>query len=191
MPLEINSVHKWCALGEHICRLSRDRARDNRIFYLALPPFLFGDAVQHIRQECWSNSGFGRVVVEKPFGWDLQEARKLCAQLSQHLDESQIFRIDHYLAKTLLLNIITLRFANREFGRLFHADCIANVRITFKEDIGVEGRAGCFDRYGIIRGIMQNHLMQVLALIAMDAPASLCRGRSGREGEGSEADPLH
>ena len=69
----------------------RDRARDERIFYLALPPFLFGDAVQHIRQECWSNSGFGRVVVEKPFGWDLQEARKLCAQLSQRLDESQIF----------------------------------------------------------------------------------------------------
>jgi len=173
MPLEINSVQKWRALDEHICRLSRDRARDNRIFYLALPPFLFGDAVQHIRQECWSNSGFSRVVVEKPFGWDLQEARKLCAQLSQHLDESQIFRIDHYLAKTLVLNIITLRFANREFGRLFHADCIANVRITFKEDIGVEGRAGYFDRYGIIRDIMQNHLMQVLALIAMEAPASL------------------
>merc|ERR1712032_1696341 len=114
-----------------------------------------------------------RVIVEKPFGRDYHEAKELAGRLGKHLDESEIYRIDHYLAKTLVLNILTLRFANREFGTLFHTYHVANVRITFQENFGVEGRAGYFDDYGIIRDIMQNHLMQVLTLIAMEAPASL------------------
>jgi|EP00927_Polykrikos_kofoidii_P072812 glucose-6-phosphate 1-dehydrogenase len=149
------------------------RLRDNRIFYLALPPFLFASAVEQLRQHCWSDTGFNRVIVEKPFGRDLASARELSDGLVKHLEEAQIYRIDHYLAKTMTMNILTLRFANREFGRLFHADNVANVRITFKEDIGVEGRAGYFDSYGIIRDIMQNHLLQLLTLVAMEAPASL------------------
>ncbi|CAJ1413285.1 unnamed protein product [Effrenium voratum] len=90
-----------------------------------------------------------------------------------YLEEKEIFRMDHYLAKTLVLNLLTLRFANRELGHLFHCHHVANVRITFKEAIGVQGRAGYFDGYGIIRDIMQNHLMQVLTLVAMEAPATL------------------
>lgn len=163
----------WTELNLHLRELTQGRSRDNRIFYLALPSFLFPTAVQHIRQECWSDSGFGRVIVEKPFGRNGEEARKLSGQLAKHLDEGQIYRIDHYLAKTLVMNTLALRFANREFGRLFHADNVANVRITFKEDVGVEGRAGYFDSYGIIRDIMQNHLLQVLTLVAMEAPATL------------------
>jgi len=114
-----------------------------------------------------------RVIVEKPFGRDVATAKDLSAKLAAYLEERQIYRIDHYLAKTMVLNILTLRFANRELGRLFHSDNVANVRITFKEDIGVEGRAGYFDNYGIIRDVMQNHLLQLLTLITMEAPASL------------------
>eukprot|EP00439_Symbiodinium_sp_Y106_P062918 s44_g9.t1 len=124
---------------------------DNRIFYLALPPFLFREAVKLIRQECWPGTGYVRVIVEKPFGHDLQSARDLASQLSEYLVESQVYRIDHYLAKNMVLNILALRFANRELGRLFHADNVSIVRITFKEDINVAGRAGYFDGYGIIR----------------------------------------
>jgi len=155
----------------------RERAhgmKDNRIFYLALPPFLFESAVRHIREDCWSEpAGVVRVIVEKPFGRDLKSAQELTSKLDTYLQERQIFRIDHYLAKTMVMNILTLRFANRELGRLFHADNVANVRITFKEDIDVRGRAGYFDGYGIIRDIMQNHLLQLLTLVTMEAPASL------------------
>ena len=162
------------ALGTHI----RDRAggcsRQDRVFYLALPSRVFGTAVERLKATCWSNSGHCRVVVEKPFGRNGEEARQLSLQLGQHLTEAETFRIDHYLAKTLVTNLLAFRFANRELGRLFHADNVANVRITFKEAIGVAGRAGYFDEYGIIRDIIQNHLMQVLTLVAMEAPASLC-----------------
>lgn len=146
---------------------------DNRIFYLALPPFLFREAVKLIRQECWPGTGYVRVIVEKPFGHDLQSARDLASQLSEYLVESQVYRIDHYLAKNMVLNILALRFANRELGRLFHADNVSIVRITFKENINVAGRAGYFDGYGIIRDVMQNHLLQLLTLVLMEAPASL------------------
>jgi len=147
--------------------------QDNRIFYLALPPFLFETAVKFIREECWPEDGYTRVIVEKPFGHDLQSARELGSQVARYLQESQVYRIDHYLAKNMVLNILALRFANRELGRLFHADNVAIVRITFKEDINVAGRAGYFDGYGIIRDVMQNHLLQLLTLVLMEAPASL------------------
>mmetsp|Transcript_77883 Transcript_77883/g.167052 ORF Transcript_77883/g.167052 Transcript_77883/m.167052 type:complete len:873 (+) Transcript_77883:106-2724(+) len=161
------------SLDERIRELAKGM-RDNRVFYLALPPFLFESAVRHIRQDCWSEpEGYCRVIVEKPFGRDLRTAQDLSMKLAAYLEESQIYRIDHYLAKTMVLNILTLRFANREMGRLFHADNVANVRITFKEDIGVEGRAGYFDNYGIIRDVMQNHILQLLTLVTMEAPASL------------------
>jgi len=173
VPVSMGKREGWNALNSRIRELASGRTKDNRVYYLALPSFLFGSAVERIRQDCWSETGFVRVIVEKPFGRNLQEAQALSADLSRHLDESHMYRIDHYLAKTLVLNILTLRFANRELGSLFHSHHVANVRITFKEDVGVEGRAGYFDSYGIIRDIMQNHLMQVLSLIAMEAPASL------------------
>jgi len=173
VPVQLNNPSTVQNLNTRIRELSSGAARDNRIFYLALPSFLFASAVQNIRTHCWPEHGFCRVIVEKPFGKDGKEAAELSNALMKHLSESEIFRIDHYLAKTLVLNLLTLRFANRELGHLFHSHHVANVRITFKEDIGVQGRAGYFDSYGIIRDVMQNHLMQVLALVAMEAPASL------------------
>jgi len=173
VPVSFGEPATLQALDRRIREFAQGRARDNRVFYLALPSFLFAKAVEQLRLHCWSDSGFCRVIVEKPFGKDGAEAKALSDSLKQHLMESETFRIDHYLAKTLVLNLLTLRFANRELGHLFHTHHIANVRITFKESIGVQGRAGYFDSYGIIRDIMQNHLMQVLTLVAMEAPASL------------------
>jgi len=173
MPVKLNEAGSMSAMDQHICQLAASHGNDNRVFYLALPSHLFATAVERIKTECWPEIGFGRVIVEKPFGRSLGEASELAGKLGRHLQESQIYRIDHYLAKTLILNILTLRFANREFGTLFHNYHVANVRITFQEDIGTVGRAGYFNDYGIIRDIMQNHLMQVLTLIAMEAPASL------------------
>jgi len=172
-PVKLSEPGTLGVLDAHIQKLAKGRGCDNRICYLALPPFLFATAVERFRQECWTESGFARVIVEKPFGRNQAEAKELASQLGRHLEESHIYRIDHYLAKTLVLNILTLRFANREFGTLFHTYHVANVRITFQENFGVEGRAGYFNEYGIIRDIMQNHLMQVLTLVAMEAPASL------------------
>lgn len=172
-PVVVANVDTVKTLNDKIRELVADRPHDNRVFYLALPSFLFSGTVAALKSHCWSSSGFCRVIVEKPFGKNGKQARELSNSLNANLMECETFRIDHYLAKTLVLNLLTLRFANRELGHLFHSHFIANVRITFKEPIGVTGRAGYFDGYGIIRDIMQNHLMQVLSLIAMEAPASL------------------
>jgi len=172
-PVSLSSEETVVALHKYLEELAKGRAKDNRVFYLALPSFLFGRTIAALKTHCWSSTGFCRVIVEKPFGKNGKEAKELSESLTKHLSESETFRIDHYLAKTLVLNLLTLRFANRELGHLFHGHHIANVRITFKEAIGVQGRAGYFDGYGIIRDIMQNHLMQVLTLVAMEAPASL------------------
>lgn len=161
------------ALGnEHVVEDTPYVVQDHRIFYLALPPNLFKYAVEVLKKHCTSDTGYTRYIVEKPFGKDLASARMLSQQL-RILEEEQIYRIDHYLAKTMATNIITMRFANRELGRLFHADNVASVRITFKEDFDCQGRAGYFNNYGIIRDIMQNHLLHLLTLVTMEAPASL------------------
>lgn len=172
VPVDFKDAGTVRKLDEHL-RSNAKKLQDNRIFYLALPPFLFETAVKFIREECWPENGYTRVIVEKPFGHDLQSAKALGSQVAQYLQESQVYRIDHYLAKNMVLNILALRFANRELGRLFHADNVSIVRITFKEDINVAGRAGYFDGYGIIRDVMQNHLLQLLTLVLMEAPASL------------------
>jgi len=173
VPVRMSDAEMVQALDRHIRGLCQGRTKDNRVFYLALPSFLFASTVRALKTHCWSSTGFCRVIVEKPFGKNGVEAKELSDSLKDYLQEPEIFRIDHYLAKTLVLNLLTLRFANRELGHLFHAHHIANIRVTFKESIGVQGRAGYFDSYGIIRDIMQNHLMQVLTLVAMEAPASL------------------
>lgn len=173
VPLQLSKPESVQALDAKIRELAQGRTKDNRVFYLALPSFLFAGTVAALKTHCWSSTGFCRAIVEKPFGKNGKEAKVMSISLQEHLKESETYRIDHYLAKTLVMNLLTLRFANREFGHLFHAHHIANVRITFKEAIGVQGRAGYFDSYGIMRDIMQNHLMQVLTLVAMEAPASL------------------
>lgn len=149
----------------------------NRMFYMAIPPFLFLKVARSIGDaglvQCCENDGAGwsRVVIEKPFGKDRASSDALVEQMGQVFSEEQTYRIDHYLGKELIQNLMVLRFANRFFEPLWNCQHIEAVDITFKEDFGVTGRVGYFDQYGIIRDVMQNHLLQALALLAMEPPA--------------------
>lgn len=145
----------------------------NRLFYLSIPPNIFVDVVRCASTKSSSTSGWTRVIVEKPFGRDSESSRELIRCLIQYLNEDQIFRIDHYLGKELVENLSVLRFSNLVFEPLWSRNYIRNVQFIFSEDFGTEGRGGYFDHYGIIRDIMQNHLLQILALFAMETPVSL------------------
>ncbi|XP_021290767.1 glucose-6-phosphate 1-dehydrogenase, chloroplastic isoform X2 [Herrania umbratica] len=145
----------------------------NRLFYLSIPPNIFIDAVKCASLSASSGNGWTRVIVEKPFGRDSESSAALTRALKQYLAEDQIFRIDHYLGKELVENLSVLRFSNLIFEPLWSRQYIRNVQLIFSEDFGTEGRGGYFDHYGIIRDIMQNHLLQILALFAMETPVSL------------------
>ncbi|XP_038067286.1 glucose-6-phosphate 1-dehydrogenase-like isoform X1 [Patiria miniata] len=147
-------------------------AKTNRVFYLALPPNVFKDVSKHIKTHCMSSTGWSRVIVEKPFGRDLESSNDLSNHLKSLFTEDQLYRIDHYLGKEMVQNIMILRFGNRLFGPVWNRDSIASVVITFKEPIGTGGRGGYFDQFGIIRDVMQNHLFQILTLVAMEKPTS-------------------
>ncbi|WCJ37389.1 glucose-6-phosphate dehydrogenase 1 [Euphorbia peplus] len=145
----------------------------NRLFYLSIPPNIFVDVVRSASIKASSKNGWTRVIVEKPFGRDSKSSGELTKHLTQYLKEDQIFRIDHYLGKELVENLSVLRFSNLVFEPLWSRNYIRNVQLIFSEDFGTEGRGGYFDNYGIIRDIMQNHLLQILALFAMETPVSL------------------
>lgn len=145
----------------------------NRLFYLSIPPNIFVDVVRCASRAASSPTGWTRVIVEKPFGRDSESSRQLTQCLKLYLTEEQIFRIDHYLGKELVENLSVLRFSNLVFEPLWSRQYIRNVQLIFSEDFGTEGRGGYFDSYGIIRDIMQNHLLQILALFAMETPVSL------------------
>ena len=133
----------------------------NRLFYFAIPPNVFLDTAATIKASAVSASGFTRLIVEKPFGHHLKRAQELAAALGAIFDEDHIYRIDHYLGKEMVQNMIVMRFGNVLFRNVWDRRSISSVQITFKEDFGTMGRGGYFDNYGIIRDIMQNHLMQV------------------------------
>ncbi|RAL55008.1 hypothetical protein DM860_013704 [Cuscuta australis] len=145
----------------------------NRLFYLSIPPNIFIDAVRCASLSASSTHGWTRVIVEKPFGRDSESSSLLTRSLKKYLKEDQMFRIDHYLGKELVENLSVLRFSNLIFEPLWSRQYIRNVQFLFSEDFGTEGRGGYFDNYGIIRDIMQNHLLQILALFAMETPVSL------------------
>nr|XP_017219196.1 PREDICTED: glucose-6-phosphate 1-dehydrogenase, chloroplastic-like [Daucus carota subsp. sativus] len=145
----------------------------NRLFYLSIPPNIFINAVKSASTSASSANGWTRVIVEKPFGRDSESSAALTTALKQYLEEDQIFRIDHYLGKEMVENISVLRFSNLIFEPLWSRQFIRNVQLIFSEDFGTEGRGGYFDNYGIVRDIMQNHLLQILALFAMETPVSL------------------
>jgi glucose-6-phosphate 1-dehydrogenase len=143
----------------------------NRIFYLALPPRVFPDAIASMGDVGLNQSdGWTRLVVEKPFGRDLESARELNALVHRHYDEQQIYRIDHYLGKETVQNLLVFRFANQVFESLWNRDRIKSVQITVSEELGVGTRAGYFEHAGATRDMVQNHLTQLLTLMAMEAP---------------------
>ena len=151
----------------------------NRIFYLSMPPNAFPGTITNLGKAGLNKSaGWTRLVIEKPFGRDLESAKELNKLVHNYFDESQIYRIDHYLGKETVQNLLVFRFANAIFESLWNRDRVERIEITVAEDLGVEKRASYYEQAGAIRDMVQNHLTQLLTLIAMEPPVAL------------EADPI-
>jgi glucose-6-phosphate 1-dehydrogenase len=166
-PLDVmDPAADWAPLAGRL-----DQARV-RLFYLATSPDLYG-AVSRALGEAGLVTERSRVVLEKPIGHDLASARAIIEQVAAVFPEAQTFRIDHFLGKETVQNLMALRFANTIFERVWTSDVIDHVQITVAETVGLEGRAGYYDRSGALRDMVQNHLLQLLCLIAMEPPVSL------------------
>lgn len=141
-----------------------------RAFYFSVSPSLFGDLASRLKSHGLAHAE-SRIVVEKPFGHDLKTAKALNAVLAEYFDETQIYRIDHYLGKETVQNLMAVRFGNMLFEPLWNSQYIDHIQITVAETVGVEGRGGYYDQSGAMRDMVQNHIMQLLCLIAMEPPA--------------------
>jgi len=159
-------------LSDHLAGLENGPA--NRLFYMALPPMLFPAIVENLDAtgQLHENDGWRRMVLEKPFGTDLTSAVRLNQQVHKALNENQVYRIDHYLGKETVQNILFTRFANTIFEPIWNRNYIDHVQITVAEQVGLEHRAGFYDGVGVLRDMFQNHLLQLLTLVAMEPPAS-------------------
>jgi glucose-6-phosphate 1-dehydrogenase len=163
----------YAGLGRTLAEFDEQAGRRlNRIFYLSTAPQFFPVIADALGAAGLNRGAECRIVIEKPFGYDLASARELNQRVLDVFDESQVFRIDHYLGKETVQNLMALRFANALFEPVWNRNFIDQVQITAAEDIGIEGRAGYYEGAGALRDLVQNHMMQLLALLAMEPPAA-------------------
>ncbi|MGK7312913.1 MAG: glucose-6-phosphate dehydrogenase [Candidatus Longimicrobiales bacterium M2_2A_002] len=189
--VEGDAIDDWCDACVHYSPVAEaggsyadiaDRIREieeehglpgNRIFYLALPPGAFPDTIGALgRAGLNDGPGWTRLVIEKPFGRDLESARSLNDCVHTHFSEDQVYRMDHYLGKETVQNLLVFRFANPVFENVWNRERVESVQITVAESIGVEERAGYYDNAGALRDMIQNHGTQLLTLVAMEEPAA-------------------
>jgi glucose-6-phosphate 1-dehydrogenase len=177
LPGEFADEQTYRSLKETLERVDRERGTaGNRIFYLSTAPDFFGPIAEQLSKAGLARpegAGWTRVIVEKPFGHDLESARSLNQELAGVFKEEQVYRIDHYLGKETVQNLLVFRFANSIFEPLWNRQYIDHVQITNAEAIGVEGRGGYYESAGVVRDMIQNHVFQITSLIAMEPPASL------------------
>lgn len=175
---DLNDPASYDKLRTQLDGFGSEPLRNNLLFYLAISPSQFAEVVEQLHAKELLKKEIGgkfwqRVVVEKPFGTDLATAHKLNAELTRYADEKQIFRIDHYLGKETVQNILIFRFSNAIFEQLWSRQSVDHVQITVSEKLGVGSRGGYYEEAGALRDMVQNHLLQVLALVAMEPPATL------------------
>ena len=169
---DLSTLEDFQALKEHLAKVEGEPG--NRLYYLATAPRFFVPIVENLGQADMveQSAGWRRVVVEKPFGHDLASAKSLNNEIQAVFEEDQIYRIDHYLGKETAQNILYFRFANTIFEPIWNRNYVDNVQITVTESVDVGRRAGYYDQAGVVRDMFQNHLMQLLSLVAMEPPAS-------------------
>ncbi|MGB0100949.1 MAG: glucose-6-phosphate dehydrogenase [Nocardioides sp.] len=174
VPGDFDDDHAFERLRRTIDELDELRGTGgNHAFYLAIPPGFFGTVVGQLQKHGLTegvDDSWRRVVVEKPFGHDLESARELNDVLGQVFPSGSIFRIDHYLGKETVQNILAMRFANTMFEPIWNSNYVDHVQITMAEDVGIGGRAGYYDGIGAARDVIQNHLLQLMCLVAMEEP---------------------
>ena len=163
----------YIRLRQRLEELEGEARPASRLFYLSIAPQLYETTVQNLGDSglAQEETGWRRVVIEKPFGWDLASATALNQVVHRTFSEDQVFRIDHYLGKETVQNILVFRFANVMFEPVWNRNYIDNVQITVAESVPVGDRGGYYDRSGAVRDMVQNHLLQLLTLVAMEPPS--------------------
>ncbi|WP_368658043.1 glucose-6-phosphate dehydrogenase [Metabacillus halosaccharovorans] len=174
-PFDITEDQSYIMLNELLERLEYNYSiPGNRLFYMSVSPQFFGEIASSLKEyKLTQSNGWKRVIIEKPFGRNASTAEQLNDEIRQAFSEDEIYRIDHYLGKEMVQNIEVIRFANSIFEPLWNNQFIANVQITLSETLGVEDRGGYYDKSGAMRDMVQNHVMQIVSLLAMEPPIRL------------------